>query len=127
MLPERWNKEIINIHQVVFKGNMEVNWVDETAKQLIKDFTMLDIPLELKPLEENPYQDLFSQVRYFVQDLFEKHHSVYLNLMYRIDLPEDELKSITHNAMNNEVYDQITELILYREFMKVVYRNRYSH
>ena len=118
-LPELWKKEIINIKK-------EVDWVDETAEQLIKDFTMLDIPLSFQPSAENQYQDLFNQAKSIIKELFEKNYHVFLNLLYRIDLPEAELNALISNPSSPDLYDNITELVLRREFMKVVTRHLYS-
>lgn len=105
---------------------MDVDWVEETAQQLIKDFTMLDIPLNFRVTSENKYQDLFNQVRSIFQELFEKNYHVFLNLLYRIDLPEQELNKLTNTLSGPLLYDEITELILQREFRKVVTRHLYS-
>lgn len=119
MLPEFWEKEIINI-------NKKVDWVEETSKQLIKDFTMLGIELNFKPLIIDPYKDFFNQVNQLIAHLFENDHSRFLNLLYRIDLPEMELNNLIQNTSPPELYNTITELLLRREFMKVVARNRYN-
>lgn len=128
MLPEIWKKEIINIPVRTGKPgwNKDVDWVEETAQQLIKDFTILDIPLSFQPSAENQYQDLFDQARSTIKDLFEKNYHVFLNLLYRIDLPEAELNKLINNPSSPNLYDEITELVLRREFMKVVTRHLYS-
>lgn len=127
MLPELWNKELINISSGVFNKNSEINWVEETAQQLLKDFNMLDIPLSLKPLGNDSYIDLFKQVRYFVETLHKNQYEAYLNLLYRIDLPEINLHHTIPEHAEMDFYENLTEAILFREFMKVVYRHRYSH
>lgn len=127
MLPEQWNKEIININAELFNKNSEINWVDETAQQLLKDFNMLDIPLTLQPLKDDPYTDLFKQVRDFVESLHKNQYESYLNLLYRIDLPETNLHHSIPEHAGMDFYDNLTEAILFREFMKVVFRHRYSH
>ncbi len=105
---------------------MEVDWVLETSEQLIKDFTMLNIPLELQPLAKEPYAKLFAEAKSIIKELYEKDYHVFLNLLYRIDLNEVKLKELTNNCAPAQLYDEIAELILKREFMKVVYRHRYS-
>ena len=118
MLPEIWQKEIINIDK-------EVDWVEETSKQLIKDFTMLGISIELKPFINDPYKGLFGMAKQIITQLFEKDHARFLDLLYRIDLPETELNNLIHTTSPPELYDKITELILRREFLKVVTRYKY--
>lgn len=118
-LPEIWEKEIINI-----KG--EVDWVLETSEQLIKDFNMLNIPLQFHPLAQEPYSKLFSESKRLIKDLYENDFHSFLNLLYRVDLNEAKLHELANDHSPTQIYDQIAELILKREFMKVVYRHRYS-
>ena len=120
MLPDVWEKEIINI-----RG--QVDWVHETSEQLIKDFTMLDIPLVFQPFHAEPYADLFTQAEAVIKDLYEKEPHTFLNLLYRVDLSEAILHQLLHQLPPQEFYHRLTELILKREFMKVVYRHQYSH
>ncbi len=118
-LPELWEKEIINIEK-------PVDWVQETSDQLIKDFTMLDIPLEFKPLANQPYIELFNQAKEKIGELFEKDYHGFLNLLYRVDLSEEDLHRVVTHSVPPQLYEDITELLLKREFMKVVLRHRYS-
>lgn len=118
MLPEIWEKEIINM-------NPEVNWVEETSKQLVKDFELLGIDIHFQPFEVDAYRDLYRQASEKIQYLFEREHHRFLNLLYRIDMSENELNKLLNNCVPPELYDRITEYLLKREFMKVVMRYRY--
>lgn len=118
MLPEVWEKEIINI-------NEPVDWVEETSRQLVKDFELLGIDIAFKPFETDAYRDLYLQASEKVQHLFEKEHHRFLNLLYRIDMSEKDLHHLLNNSVPPELYDRITEYLLKREFMKVVMRYRY--
>ena len=118
MLPELWKKEIINIQE-------EVDWVEETARQLIKDFAMLHIHLKFESLKNDKYVDLFSQATEEIGDLYVNHYEVFLNLLYRIDLDESKLQQLISATAPPLLYEQITELVLKREFLKVVSRYRY--
>lgn len=120
LLPESWNKELIN-------KNSEINWVQETANQLLKDFNMLDIPLALKSLGDESYGDLFNQVKHYLEVLHKTQYEAFLNLLYRIDVPEITSNHLLAESSNSDYYSNLTEVVLFREFMKVVYRHRYSH
>ena len=54
-----------------------------------------------------------------------EHFAEYLNLLYIVDVPEREFQYIeVTDAV--EVADQVTFLILKREYQKVWYRNKYK-
>lgn len=118
MLPEVWEKEIINI-------NEPIDWVEETSRQLVKDFELLGIDISFQPLTKDAYKDLYSQASQKIQHLFEKEHHRFLNLLYRIDMSEKDLNQLLSDCPPPELYDRITEYLLKREFMKVVMRYRY--
>ena len=126
MLPELWKKELINIHEEIINKHAEIDWVNETAQQLIKDFTMIQVDLELKPLKENAYADLFNQAVEKISTLYVNNYHVFLNLLYRIDLDENKVHEMVAAISPPLLYEQITELILKREFLKVVYRYKYK-
>ncbi len=88
---------------------------------------MVGIALDFKTFTEDRYRDLFDQARSVIIGLYEKDHHQFLNLLYRIDLPESELRQLLQSFRPPELYDRITEFILRREFLKVVIRHRYSH
>ena len=54
-----------------------------------------------------------------------EHFSEYLNLLYVVDVPESQFKQIEITDAV-EVADQMTFLILKREYQKVWYRNKYT-
>lgn len=90
-------------------------------EQLNKDFILANQIIELKP-ESSPFalkMELQNRVYKLIQDKF----SEYLNLLYIIDVPEKEIKSITSVDLV-EIAEQISFLILKREWQKVWFRNR---
>jgi len=125
MIPDLWQKALINIHEEIINSLPEVDWVEATAQQLIKDFTMLGHNIELKPLENNKYVHLFYQATTIIKNLYENEYEVFLNLLYRIDLNESQLHSLIQTATPPQLYEQITEQVLKREFIKVFLRNKY--
>jgi hypothetical protein len=117
-LPEFWEKEIINIPG-------EVDWVLETSRQLLKDFAMLNLSLEFTPLSNQPYSTLFNEASQCIQVLYQKNYQGLLSLLYRIDLDENILHDLVNTYAPPELYDRITEWVLKRELIKVVYRYKY--
>lgn len=118
-LPEIWEKEIINIRK-------DVDWIYETAQQLVKDFNMLNLSLEFVPEQNQSYSKLFNESALIIQRLFEKDHHGLLNLLYRVDIGEAQIRTIISEYSPPELYGKIAETLLKREFMKVVYRYKYS-
>lgn len=118
MVPEIWKKHVKNCEG-------EVNWLLETVKQVKKDFDMLQIPLEWKGEETEDYMRLFNEMEVVLKKLYHKDYALFLHLLYRIDIPEGVMK--TQEGTGEDMFRNITETVLMREFMKVVWRHRYSH
>ncbi|MBQ4913943.1 hypothetical protein J8L85_05810 [Maribacter sp. MMG018] len=96
---------------------------DKLVAQVAKDFSLANISLQLPiTFEANTF---ISVIRDRVYRLITEHFSEYLNLLYIIDVPERELENmqVTDAA---EIADQVTFLILKREFQKVMYKTLYG-
>lgn len=126
MIPDLWQKALINIHEEIINSSVEVDWVEETAQQLIKDFNMLGHHVELKPLKIDKYADLFQLATTKIKYLYENEYEVFLNLIYRIDLDETQLNALIQAVAPPQLYEKITEVVLKREFIKVFLRYRYN-
>lgn len=91
--------------------------------QLEKDFGLANIPMEfsvdLEPMELKTV--LHEKIYVLILEKF----SDYLNLLYIIDVPERVVKSIVATDVV-EVAEQVSFLILKREFQKVWLRQKYS-
>ena len=115
------------------------------------NFSFLDIPsLLLKVVEENLYQKLVIQLNKdfklsnideeydknispeklkrdlhgLIFNLINEKFSEYLNLLYIIDVPERKIKEL-NGADIVVLSEQVTFLILKREWQKVWYKNKY--
>ncbi|AEW86731.1 hypothetical protein B0A78_01865 [Flavobacterium columnare NBRC 100251 = ATCC 23463] len=91
-------------------------------EQLLKDFLLanedLNIPHSISPIE------LKIQVHKKIHQLIHNKFNVYLNLLYIIDVNEDEIKKL--DGFNSvELAEQVSYLILKREWQKVWYKNLY--
>lgn len=89
--------------------------------QLNKDFTMVGLDFDLSK-ESNP--DLVvSYVEFFILNLIKNDFNSYLNLLYRIGIPENQVRDI--NEIDIEIISKkITILILRKEWQKVFFRSR---
>ena len=90
--------------------------------QLNKDFALaneaLDIPEGVAPI------DLKIGLQDKVYRMIQLKFAEYLNLLYIIDVPEKDIKALNGGDIA-ELAEQVTFLILKREWQKVWFRNRY--
>lgn len=98
------------------------NLYTDVIHQLNKDFEVIGAAIDFSD-SETP-EDLF----YFLQDvistLLEKHFDLFLNLLYRVDIDETQIKTII-NSMSDNTEQQIAFIILKREWLKVWFRKNY--
>ncbi|WP_348798324.1 hypothetical protein [Flavobacterium adhaerens] len=91
-------------------------------EQLNKDFNLanegVDFPLSLSPNE------LKIQLHEKIFRLIQFKFAEYLNLLYIIDVPETEIKKLDGTDLVI-LAEEVSFLILKREWQKVWFRNRY--
>ncbi|MFN8275051.1 MAG: hypothetical protein U0X58_09260 [Flavobacteriaceae bacterium] len=91
-------------------------------EQINKDFNLanegIDFPMSTTP-EELKIQ-LYEKIYRMIQFKF----SEYLNLLYIVDVPEDQVKKLDGSDLH-ELSKQVAFLILKREWMKVWFRSKY--
>jgi len=87
-------------------------------EQLNKDFQMIGIEEEFS-LEITP-KSLINQLQNSIQKLISSNYSEYQNFLYRVDVSENKLKEIDTSDV-----EQITYLILKREWQKVWIRSKF--
>lgn len=90
-------------------------------EQLEKDFTLSNQIIDLNE-DISPF-DLKMELQRRVYDLIQNKFTEYLNLLYIIDVPEKEIKALTSVDLG-ELSEEISFLILKREWQKVWFRNR---
>ncbi len=91
-------------------------------EQLNKDFNLanegVDFPKCISP------EELKIQLSEKVYRLIQYKFAEYLNLLYIIDVPEQEVKSLDGSDLVS-LAEQVAFLILKREWQKVWFRNRF--
>jgi hypothetical protein len=89
--------------------------------QINKDFTSanesIDFPISVSPI------DLKLQLHEKIYRLINHKFAEYLNLLYIIDVPEDQIKKLDGSDLV-ELSEQVAFLILKREWQKVWFRNK---
>ena len=96
---------------------------EDLVNQLNKDFEIIGTTVDFSE-SKNP-SDLFAFLQEVVSELLEKHFDVFLNLLYRIDINEQQIKTII-DQISDDTEQQITFLILKREWKKVWFKKYYS-
>ena len=100
--------------------------LNETAQQTIKDFGMNRMEINFFGNTENAYAELFSQILPLVEKLQKENFQNFYNLMYRIDISEGQIKKAVEESKDKSFSEVVTDLILKRELLKVVFCKQYS-
>jgi hypothetical protein len=91
-------------------------------EQLNKDFNLanegIDFPKSISP------EELKIQLHEKIYRLIQYKFAEYLNLLYIIDVPEDQIKKLDGSDLV-VLSEQVSFLILKREWQKVWFRNKY--
>ncbi|MGQ2982952.1 hypothetical protein [Flavobacterium sp.] len=93
------------------------------VEQLNKDFTLANEPLDLDA-DITPIQ-LKLGVQDKIYRLIQHKFAEYLNLLYIIDVPEKDIRSLDGSDIA-ELSEQVAFLVLKREWQKVWFRNKFS-
>lgn len=93
------------------------------VQQINKDFNLanegIDFPISVTPHE------LKIQLHEKIYRLIQYKFAEYLNLLYIIDVSEEEIKKLDGSDIV-QLSEQVCFLILKREWQKVWFRNKYS-
>jgi hypothetical protein len=111
----------INIDSLISQAEEEHLYF-KLIEQTNKDFALaneaIDIPASLLPFE---FKNLVHEK---VLKLIQFKFAEYLNLLYIIDVSETEIKKLDGSDLI-QLAEQVTFLILKREWQKVWFRNKY--
>jgi hypothetical protein len=111
----------LNTDLLLQEANNETLYVNLIA-QLNKDFNLaneaVDFPLSLSP------DELKIQLHEKIYRLIQYKFAEYLNLLYIIDVSEEEIKKLDGSDLV-VLAEEVAFLILKREWQKVWFRNKY--
>lgn len=107
-----------------YKNQKEI--VEKTAKQIIKDFALFGMKIELTEGLEWNYDVLFGQLQPVIDRLMHQDYPRLLSLLYQIDLSPAAINKARIEQPDTPEFELIPALIIYREFKKVVFRMYYS-
>ena len=104
---------------------MERNELQSGIALIKKDFQLTDDVLSLPDKESLQYENVLMQMTKIVDHLLSTDFNGLINILYRIDVPEEKLKkALAKNALQPS--KTIAELIIQRELQKVALRKKYS-
>jgi len=109
--------------QSLLSASQNENLYDTLVSQLVKDFGLANITIDI-PFKVSP-KNLKTILHQKIYRLMMERFTEYLNLLYIVDIPETTIKNIEGEDVV-EIADQVSFLILKREFQKVWFRNKYS-
>ncbi|MFY0482573.1 hypothetical protein ACI6PS_08200 [Flavobacterium sp. PLA-1-15] len=98
------------------------NLYPKLIEQINKDFNLANEAIDF-PASTSP-NELKIQLHEKIYRLIQYKFAEYLNLLYIIDVPEDQIKQLDGSDLV-DLSEQVSFLILKREWMKVWFRNRF--
>lgn len=110
-----------SIEELLTTAEKEVLFL-KLIEQINKDFNFANEPVDF-PQAISP-EELKAQLHEKIYRLIQYKFAEYLNLLYIIDVPEDQVKKLDGSDIS-ELSKRVAFLVLKREWMKVWFRNRY--
>ena len=97
-----------------------------TAEQIIRDFNIDGFEIIFSGNPHNAFKELKTQIGPVIKKLFTDDGSSFQSLLYRIDINEKEYKHALASLTTPDVEEKLSELIIQREFQKVITRKYFS-
>lgn len=108
------------------KYRHDIAIIRETAEQIAKDLSIADFKFIFSGDAFRVFDELKEQLEPVIIRLFEKDSKAFQALIYRIDINESDYKIALSKAGTNDFKATLTELIIRREFQKVLIRKFFS-
>jgi hypothetical protein len=96
-------------------------------KQLIKDFEQSNFPADFVAALEPDYTTIHEKISQELQRNEKRTDFNVMNVLYRIDISEAQLKRYLGEHINESHFDVIAELIIKRVLQKVVIKQFYKN
>lgn len=108
------------------RSKKEEKFVLLTAEQVRKDFAMFGMEVRFSGDINFAYEELFKQLKVYIEDLLSTDSEKLMSLLYQIDLSEKDLSKNDPNIQFESIPEIITHKILERELKKVLIRTYYK-
>lgn len=99
---------------------------DNFKKQLVKDFDQSNFPSDFVEMLEPDYSSIHKKIALKLQRNEKKSDFNLMNLLYRIDISETQLKKYLTEDKDGNHFNVIAELIIKRVLQKVVIKRYYK-
>lgn len=119
-------KDITIYHHSLSEFNNNRELVIGTILQINKDFASLGVSLP-ESLHDNVYQVIFETLRPLLEELYENQLEKFYRLMYTIDADPSKINKAFLKPTLSLAYDEITDLVIQREILKVATRIWYKN
>lgn len=107
-----------------YRHDLEV--VRNTADQMIRDFGMFGVEITFSGNPETAYHELLKQTEPALEKLYKENKSSFMALLYRIDVSESKVNELLRNEKKPAFFGRLAEVVVEREFMKVLIRKLFS-
>jgi hypothetical protein len=108
------------------KYKLHLDLIQQVAAQVIKDFSMFGLEIELNNNQESPYQQLAEQMYPHFEHFYKNNLHRFSAILYRIDIDESKLNEKLKQIPAKERIHFIVDEVLKRELQKVVLRKFFS-
>ena len=107
------------------KAKFDRQIIHDTAAQVMKDFASFGMEIHFPEDLEYAYDSLFEQLKINIAGLLQKDPERLSSLLYHIDLDERKMKESKKDIFHENEW--ISQLILEREFIKVLTRHYFKN
>ena len=117
--------------QLISKSQLERSKREEkfiflTAEQVRKDFAMFGMEVVFSGNTNFAYEELFEQLKVYIDQLLNDNYEKLMSLLYQIDLSEKDLTKKVPDYKFETVTEIVTHKILERELSKVLMRTYFK-
>ncbi|MBL0065152.1 MAG: hypothetical protein IPP86_07980 [Bacteroidetes bacterium] len=100
--------------------------VRDTAEQVMKDFGVMGLVINFSGDPFRAYEELKEQISPVLYELFQNDRSRFQSLLYRIDISESKFRKLLGQSTQHNFSFDLADMILQREFQKVLTRRFFS-
>lgn len=108
------------------KYKLHRDLLQQVVQQVIKDFSMFGLHIEISGVSENAYEELVEQLTPHFNNYYNNHLHGLSGILYRIDIDEASLYKKIKPLPFNQKIRCIVDEVLKRELQKVVLRKYFS-